>query len=1012
MAKQHLLLVDGDAKNLRVTEVSLKKAGFQVTTAIHGKDALEKVQISPPDLVLSETRMAEMDGFELCKVLKSDERFRHIPFVFLTNQKSVEYKVKGLELGGDDYLTKPIYIKEIVTRVKMILAKVEKERSEKRESKTGFAGSLSDMGVVDLVQTFEIGRKTGTIKLEGERTGIIYFKEGKVIDAELGRLRGENAFYRMLNTFEGNFDVQFVPVDRAERIEVSTQGLLMEGMRRLDEWGRMLEQLPPLETIFELDYQQLAERLSEIPDEVNGLLRLFDGRRTLARVVDDSDFEDLAALGIISKLYFEGLVREVGTASPDGTPRKPGIEEWLNTGANPTGGEPQQQTPDTPPMGQPRPNIDTPVMLPIVPLPSPPVVPLPAPEAPTPVPEAQAAERSAQEEVASAEPEMPPKMSPPRPPAMPPVMTATPELVEVPPVAGAVDEVEVMVPPPRHTPAAHITRFEKRDRGPITRPEFPAAAALPPAGHEAPGSQFLVAPPPSSEIERARSRLLDAWDKFGGEGLSSESTWAPAPSHTRDAMPAVLPPRASGSAQAPEVHAPPIFGGAALEKVTLPPLPPNLLRRHEPPPHPEAPTPAPLPPQPLGELPPEAVETHDEVTESAPPPMGAPPPPPPDTTPPPGRLVPPMMTPAPQPVAPAQPSPPPPSQPIPLARMSPPAPRASPGKQLALPPYPGHGAPPPRQSPRPNPQDLEASFFGTEEQTPAVLTDAVAADEAVAPQVARPPSDSGRLVWVVMLGLFVGGLGTAAYLFTTDWGATETTEPVLPVVTEATPDAGEAPMVVAPAVVEDAGAEVAAAVDVVDAGAGQVAVAPAVKDAGAAVAVVPVVDAGAVAVAPAVKDAGSAVAVAPAVKDAGTAAVAVVAEIPDAGAKVAAPPPAAGDFDALLAEAKTQVQKQRWRGAIQAYRKALEMKPDSQEAKTGLGIALVMGETGFKEAVPLLKDGVKEDPQNAQAWLALGMAYQNIGQDRAAKQPYQEYLKLKPKGPTSDEIRMALEAMK
>src|SRR3954463_9840864 len=148
-------------------EVSLKKAGFQVTTAIHGKDALEKVQISPPDLVLSETRMTELDGFELCKVLKSDERFRHIPFVFLTNQKSVEFKVRGLELGGDDYLTKPIYIKEIVTRVKMILSKAEKERIEKKDNKSGFNGNLADMGVVDLVQTFEIGRKTGNIKLEG-----------------------------------------------------------------------------------------------------------------------------------------------------------------------------------------------------------------------------------------------------------------------------------------------------------------------------------------------------------------------------------------------------------------------------------------------------------------------------------------------------------------------------------------------------------------------------------------------------------------------------------------------------------------------------------------------------------------------------------------------------------------------------------------------------------------------------------------------------------------------------
>ncbi len=337
MAKQHLLLVDGDAKSLRVMEVSLKKAGFSVTTAIHGKDALEKVQISPPDLVLADTKMPEMDGFELCKALKSDERFKHIPFVFLTNQKSVEFKVRGLELGGDDYLTKPIYIKEIVTRVKMILQKAEKERIEKRETtKGGFGGSLADMGVVDLVQTFEIGRKTGTINIQGDRVGAIYFKEGRVIDAELGRLKGENAFYRMLNTFEGQFEVQFTPLDRPERIEVSTQGLLMEGMRRLDEWGRMLEQLPPLETVFEIDYHQLAERLSEIPDEVNGLLRLFDGKRTLSRVVEDSDFEDLAALGIISKLYFEGLIRELGNVPQEPIQSgKPGIEEWLHAAAPP-----------------------------------------------------------------------------------------------------------------------------------------------------------------------------------------------------------------------------------------------------------------------------------------------------------------------------------------------------------------------------------------------------------------------------------------------------------------------------------------------------------------------------------------------------------------------------------------------------------------------------------------------------------------------------------------------------
>ncbi|MFN0063484.1 MAG: response regulator [Myxococcaceae bacterium] len=318
-AKQHLLLVDGDAKSLRVMEVSLKKAGYAVTTAIHGRDALEKVQISAPDVVVSDTKMPEMDGFELCRALKNDARTKQIPFVFLTNQKSVEFKVKGLELGADDYLTKPIYIKEIVARLSMLLQKVEKDRVDRtKETKGGFSGSLVDMGVVDLVQTFEIGRKTGVLSLTSPRgAGAMFFREGRVIDAEWGQANGEAAFYRILNIPEGTFELQFVPVDRAGQIETSTQGLLMEGMRRIDEWGRIIEQLPPLDAYFEIDDEQLAERLSEIPDEVNGILRLFDGTRSLQRAVEDSSFDDLAALGIVSKLYFEGLIREVAQPPSD-----------------------------------------------------------------------------------------------------------------------------------------------------------------------------------------------------------------------------------------------------------------------------------------------------------------------------------------------------------------------------------------------------------------------------------------------------------------------------------------------------------------------------------------------------------------------------------------------------------------------------------------------------------------------------------------------------------------------
>jgi Flp pilus assembly protein TadD len=70
-----------------------------------------------------------------------------------------------------------------------------------------------------------------------------------------------------------------------------------------------------------------------------------------------------------------------------------------------------------------------------------------------------------------------------------------------------------------------------------------------------------------------------------------------------------------------------------------------------------------------------------------------------------------------------------------------------------------------------------------------------------------------------------------------------------------------------------------------------------------------------------------------------------------------------------------------------------------------------MSDMGYKEAIPYLKDAVKDDSTNAPAWLALGIAYQNLGQDTAAKQPYREFLKLRPKGAQADEVRAALQAI-
>ncbi len=292
--------------------MSLRHAGYSVTTATEGEAALEMVSHQQPDLVICDTRLPKMDGYAFVRALKKQPDTRALPVVFLANQKSVEDKIRGLELGVEDYLTKPIFVRELLARVSLIFARRTQEsmaRVQLGGGKTHFAGTIREITVIDLLQTFEVSRKSGTIHLRTDKhSAHIYFRDGKAVDAEVGLLRGEEAIYRVLVWSDADFEVDFDTPQNEDIVVGSTQSVLMEGMRRLDEWGRVSEELPALETVLELDNELLVQRLSEIPDELNGILRLFDGKRTILEIVDESPFEDISTLSTIAKLFFEGLL--------------------------------------------------------------------------------------------------------------------------------------------------------------------------------------------------------------------------------------------------------------------------------------------------------------------------------------------------------------------------------------------------------------------------------------------------------------------------------------------------------------------------------------------------------------------------------------------------------------------------------------------------------------------------------------------------------------------------------
>lgn len=120
--KATLLLVDDDPKLREVVGYALEREGFEVVTARHGAEALERLEHSDFDLLVVDVSMPEVDGFDLVRRLRGQDQ--HTPVLFLSARSDEVDRILGLELGGDDYVTKPFSTRELVTRVKVLLRRL------------------------------------------------------------------------------------------------------------------------------------------------------------------------------------------------------------------------------------------------------------------------------------------------------------------------------------------------------------------------------------------------------------------------------------------------------------------------------------------------------------------------------------------------------------------------------------------------------------------------------------------------------------------------------------------------------------------------------------------------------------------------------------------------------------------------------------------------------------------------------------------------------------------------
>ncbi len=156
--KKKILVVDDEADIVELVSYNLKKEGFAVDSAYNGEEALRCVKSDTYDLLMIDLMLPGIQGMELCRIIRGDAGTAHVPIIILTAKGSEVDKILGLEMGADDYVTKPFSPRELVARVKAVLRRSLPVKKEEQHA----------AGKILRINGLEIDRERYTVSLEGK----------------------------------------------------------------------------------------------------------------------------------------------------------------------------------------------------------------------------------------------------------------------------------------------------------------------------------------------------------------------------------------------------------------------------------------------------------------------------------------------------------------------------------------------------------------------------------------------------------------------------------------------------------------------------------------------------------------------------------------------------------------------------------------------------------------------------------------------------------------------------
>ncbi|MCP4602280.1 MAG: response regulator [Proteobacteria bacterium] len=235
-----ILVVDDDRFYREHAAKSLREQGHEVSTAEDGFKGLAVCLKDPPDLVLSDVQMPRMDGWNFLRTIRARPSLSSTRVIFQTTLGGEQERLKGYQLGVDDYLSKPYTSEELILRIERLFQRTVPKSSDK--SRKALRGDLEQVSLPTVLSMLELEQKTGVLMLVGASVCRLYVRDGRPVDIEMDSAPdGTNQMEMVTQIFgwiQGQFEFAPQDVSRHDAVKMSMQGLLMETARLIDEINR------------------------------------------------------------------------------------------------------------------------------------------------------------------------------------------------------------------------------------------------------------------------------------------------------------------------------------------------------------------------------------------------------------------------------------------------------------------------------------------------------------------------------------------------------------------------------------------------------------------------------------------------------------------------------------------------------------------------------------------------------------------------------------------------------